>query len=242
MANPEPLRYDSIPPVRYDGGACWDGFVPSNPENTAMAKIALGLSKLTREQNIQLAKDIKTGMTGNANVPTPNPTLVTLGTLTTTAETKLTALNAAKAAHDAALLSCNDGFIALNAGLTQEAAYVQDVTGGDAVKIESCNMPIRKPSLPIGPLGQVLDLKVVAGVNAGELKASWKKLRGAKSYEVQISVDPFTATSWRGVAPSSKVRTVIRDLTSGAKMWVRVRGIGRGQPGPWSDPATMIVP
>lgn len=207
-----------------------------------MAIIALGLSKLTREQNIQLGKDIKTGMTGNANVPNPNPGLVAMGALTTTAETKLTALNAAKAAYDAALLACTDAFIAHNAGLTQQAAYVQDVTGGDAVKIESCNMPIRKPGTPIGPLGQVMNLLVKAGANAGELKASWKKLRGAKSYEVQISVDPYTALTWRGVAPSSKTRTVIGELISGAKMWVRVRGIGKGDPGVWSDVATMIVP
>ena len=59
---------------------------------------------------------------------------------------------------------------------------------------------------------------------------------------MQVSVDPFTPATWRGVAPSSKVRTVIEGQTSGAKMWVRVRGIGKGDPGPWSDPATKIVP
>lgn len=242
MANPEPLRYDSIPPVLWDSGACWDSYVSPATGTNTMAKIALGLGKLTREQNIQLGKDIKTGMNGNANVPNPNPSLVALGALTTTFETKLTALNAAEAAYKAALLACDDAQRAHNAGLTLQAAYVQDVTGGDPVKIESCNMPIRRPNTPIGPLGQVLDLLVKAGVNAGELKASWKKVRGAASYEVQVSVDPFTATSWRGVPPSSKVRTVIADLTSAAKMWVRVRGIGKGDPGPWSDPATMIVP
>jgi hypothetical protein len=110
------------------------------------------------------------------------------------------------------------------------------------VKIESCNMPIKRPNAPVGPLGQVMALVVRAGANAGQLKASWKKLRGAVSYEVQVSADPFGPTTWRGVAPSSKIRTVIGELTSGAKMWVRVRGIGSGEPGPWSDPATMIVP
>ena len=242
MANPEPLRYDSIPPVLYNSGACWDGFVPANPKNTTMAKIALGLGKLKPEAKIQLAKDIKTGMTANANTPTPNPPLATIGTLTTTAETKLTGVNALEEQLQAARLDLANALIALDAGLTQEAAYVQDVTGGDAVKIATTNMPMRRPNEPIGPLGQVLALVVKAGVNAGELKASWKKLRGAASYEVQVSVDPFTPMTWRGVAPSSKIRTVITDLTSGAKMWVRVRGIGSGDPGPWSDPATMIVP
>ena len=207
-----------------------------------MAKIALGLGKLKPEGKIQLAKDIKTGMTGNANTPTPNPSLVTIGTLTTTAETKLTAVDALEEQLKAARLDLGNALVALDAGLTQEAAYVQDVTGGDAIKIATTNMPIRRPSDPIGPLGQVMALKVIAGVNAGELKASWKKLRGAVSYEVQVSVGPFTPTTWRGVAPSARVRTVIEGLTSGAKMWVRVRGVGSGAPGPWSDPATMIVP
>ena len=81
MANPEPLRYDSIPPVLYDGGARYDSFAPANPERNTMAKIALGLGKLSREQNLQLGKSIKTGMTGNPNVPSPNPTLVALGML-----------------------------------------------------------------------------------------------------------------------------------------------------------------
>ena len=207
-----------------------------------MAKIALGLGKLKPEPKIQLAKDIKTGMTGNANVPSPNPTLVELGTLITTAETKLTAVNTLEESLQAARLDLESALDALDDGLTQEAAYVQDVTGGDAVKIATTNMPLRRPNEPIGPLGQVLELAVKEGAYEGELKASWAKLRGAKSYDVQISVDPFTPATWRGVEPSTKVRTVIGGQTPGAKMWVRVRGIGKGDPGPWSDPATKIVP
>jgi len=207
-----------------------------------MSKIALGLGKLKPEPKIQLATDIKTGMTGNVNTPNPNPPLATIGTLTTTCETKLTAVNSLEEQLDAARGELDAALSALDNGLTLEAAYVQDVTGGDAIKIATTNMPIKRPSEPIGPLGQVLDLAVKEGANQGELKASWKRLRGAKSYDVQISVDPFTLTSWQGVAPSPKVRTTITGLTSGAKMWVRVRGIGKAGPGPWSDPATKIVP
>jgi hypothetical protein len=31
-------------------------------------------------------------------------------------------------------------------------------------------------------------------------------------------------------------------LTSGQRVWLRVRGIGSNGPGAWSDPATKIVP
>ena len=207
-----------------------------------MAKIALGLGKLKPEPKIQLAKDIKTGMTGNANTPNPNPPLATIGTLTTTAETKLTAVNALEETLKVARQELENALSALDGGLTLEAAYVQDVTGGDAVKIATTNMPIKRPSVPIGPLGQVQDLKVKAWLHEGELHAGWKKLRGAASYDVQVCADPISPTGWRSVEPSSKVRTVITGLTSGAKMWVKVRGIGKGDPGQWSDPATKIVP
>ncbi|MFN0074841.1 MAG: hypothetical protein ACKVY0_00020 [Prosthecobacter sp.] len=36
--------------------------------------------------------------------------------------------------------------------------------------------------------------------------------------------------------------TTISGLSSGTRIWVRVRGLGANGPGPWSDPATKIVP
>jgi hypothetical protein len=51
-----------------------------------MAKVKLGLRDLTPDQRIDQANTIKTGMTGNASFPTPNPTLAAYGTLITTAQ------------------------------------------------------------------------------------------------------------------------------------------------------------
>ena len=81
----------------------------------------------------------------------------------------MTAVDAAEQALKAARLDLANALSALDAALTQEAAYVQDVTGGDAIKIATTNMP-RRPSLPIGPLDRVLDLVVKAGVNEGGLQ------------------------------------------------------------------------
>jgi hypothetical protein len=42
---------------------------------------------------------------------------------------------------------------------------------------------------------------------------------------------------------ASKSSATIPGLTSGAKLWARVRAVGAdNQPGPWSDPATKVVP
>jgi hypothetical protein len=41
---------------------------------------------------------------------------------------------------------------------------------------------------------------------------------------------------------SSKSFTTLEGLTSGTRMYVRVRGIGKSPAGPWSEPIGKIVP
>lgn len=208
-----------------------------------MAKVKLGLRNLSPDELVGLANQIKTAMTGNANFTTPNPALTALGTLITTAQTKIATYNSAKAAAETALSDRDAALVALRAGLTQEADYVQNVTGGDATKIESAGMSVRDDAAPIGPPTQVLNLVVTVGDNDGSLDASWDPVRGAASYEVQTSVDPITPSSWAFKQTATKSSGTLAGLTTGARMWVRVRAVGSGNtPGPWSDPATKTVP
>ena len=71
---------------------------------------------------------------------------------------------------------------------------------------------------------------------------TWDPTTGAKSYEIQVSPDPYTGTSWVNKAPSTKSKSSLTGLTSGTRVWVRVRATGTGGQGAWSDPATKIVP
>jgi mannose/cellobiose epimerase-like protein (N-acyl-D-glucosamine 2-epimerase family) len=85
---------------------------------------------------------------------------------------------------------------------------------------------------------------LTAGDFDGTLDAAWDPdgNGAAKSYEVQTSADPLSATSWSYKMSATKSSTTLEGLTSGAKQWVRVRGLGAAGPGPWSDPATKTVP
>ena len=58
----------------------------------------------------------------------------------------------------------------------------------------------------------------------------------------RISVDPFTATTWQNKTSVTKSKTTLTGLTSGAKIWVRVRAIGPAGAGTWSDPAIRVAP
>jgi hypothetical protein len=226
----------------YDSGVLYDTPGPQ-PSRNRMAKVKLGLQNLSPEEKIAQANTIKTALTGNANFTTPNPTLAALGTLITTAQTKVAAYDSACAAADTALADRDAALVALCAGLTQEAAYVENVSGGDRVKIESAGMSVRADGAPVGGPTQVLTLVLTEGDREGAIDAAWDAVRGAKSYEVQTSADPVSGTSWSFKMTAGKSSATLNSLTSGSRLWVRVRAIGaENAAGPWSDPAVKTVP
>jgi outer membrane protein assembly factor BamB len=88
----------------------------------------------------------------------------------------------------------------------------------------------------------VANLAITSGDSAGELDLQWDPIPGAKTYEIQTSPDPMTSTSWTSQPSVTKSKTVILGLTSGARVWARVRAVNAAGQGAWSDPATKIVP
>jgi len=233
--------YDSI--ATYDSWLMYDD--PSSPQPTRkkMAKVKLSLRDLSPDQKVDLANTIKTAMTRNANFTTPNPTLAAYGKLIATAQTKINAYNLLTAQAETARLDRDVAIRLLDNGTAQLGDYVQNVSGGDATKIQSAGMSVRDDAAPIGTPARVLNLVLTEGDFEGTLDAAWDRVRGAGSFEIQISVDPITPTSWAFKQSASKSSATIQGLTSGAKLWVHVRAIGAGStPGPWSDPATKVVP
>ena len=236
-------RYDT-PNLFYDSGVRYDEAEPApQPKQTKMAKVKLSLGNLSAEELVAFANTVKTAMTGNASFPTPNPTLAAFGTLITTASTKIAAYNTAKAAAETALADRDAALGALRGGFSLLGDYVQNASGGDVVKIESAGMDVRAATAPVA-MTKVLDLAVSEGDNPGSLDAMWKPVRGARSYEIQVNtVNPDVEANWSFKKSTSKSSDTVAGLTSGAKAWVRVRAIGgHDDAGPYSDPATKVVP
>jgi hypothetical protein len=89
-----------------------------------MSKVKLGLRNLTPDQKIDLANTIKTAMTGNANFPTPNPTLAAFGTMITNAQTGIASHNSAKATEQTALATRDANLRVLNRIQTPKASLI----------------------------------------------------------------------------------------------------------------------
>ena len=104
-------------------------------------------------------------------------------------------------------------------------------------------MSVRSVRAPAA-MTQVLDLVLTVGDNPGSVDAMWTPVAGARSYEAQVNTgDANVEASWSFGKSTSKLSVTLTGLTSGAKLWVRVRAIGGNDgAGPYSDPATKVVP
>ena len=234
--------YDT-PGLTYDSGVVYDDVtLPPTTKRKVMAKVKFSLNQVSDVDTLQTCSDLQTALTGNANFTTPVPPLATFGTAITMAQAALTASNNAAAASKQATADKDAAMATLAALAMQLVAYVDLTAAGDESKILSAGLDVRAAKTPQTVPGQVQNLSLTAGDNAGSLDAHWDFLANGKSYEVQTSADPFTNTSFVTADTVTKSSTTLTGLTSGAKMWVRVRGINSAGKGAWSDPSVKVVP
>ena len=125
--------------------------------------------------------------------------------------------------------------------VSQIASYVESVAGANEALINSAGMdtkaPASAPSMPDTPTG----LEATIGDHDGQLDLSWDTVAGARSYVIQQSADPPTATSWAHAGTSTKSRSTIDGLNSGIRFWFRVAAVGASGQSGWSDPATKTA-
>src|SRR5262245_18025847 len=94
--------YDDVL-LTYDSGVVYHDFAAPQPTRKRMSKAKLGLDRLTPDEKVAYATNVKTAMTGNANFATPVPTLAAVGTLITALQTKINSYNGSVTASQVAL-------------------------------------------------------------------------------------------------------------------------------------------
>jgi len=207
-----------------------------------MAKVKLNFRKLSVPEKVAKARQIVTALTGNANFPNPVPPLATMTTGINDLNTAFTTAQANKQAWKTSVTDQSMKEDTLDQLVSQCASYVESVAGPNEALINSAGMDAKAiggaSTVPDVPSG----LDVTIGDHDGQLDLSWDPVSAAKSYVIQQSADPPTATSWTHAGTSTKSSTTIDGLTSGTRHWFRVSAIGAGGQSGWSDPATKIAP
>lgn len=235
------------------GAVCDSEGVPDNNQtknNKPMADIKLSLSRSNPAQVIEIAAKLAglLAPAAPATPPIPNMdgTVADLNTKLTAATTANNAYEAAKA-QIASLRTTRDNAaddLRNEVNLAGNAAMKE--SKGDAASLQAAGFEIAgaTPSPP-PVLTPPQNLALTAGDHDATLDASCDP-PGAKhivrSYQWQYTTgDPVTGT-YADVQPTSASNTTLTGLTSGQRIWVRVRVVTTHGTTDWSDPAAKIVP
>ena len=104
--------------------------------------------------------------------------------------------------------------------------YVLFIADGDyEIAVSSC-FDLAKPYGSAPGVSEPRGLKLQDGINAGELLLRFKKVRGAKMYIYQYSLDPEKG-EWLS-AKGTTTRFLAKSLEHGKRYWFRVVAVGKG--------------
>ena len=170
---------------------------------------------------------IVAAMTGDAAFPTPTPTLASLTALNDAFEEALE--KAASGSRQEQAVKRQTRAAVINQ-LHLLSNYVMFTAANDEVVATSSGFSVSKPSEPrpniVAPSG--IDLQ--NGVNRGELKVSFPKVKGAMAYVCELAPSPLTPDSVWTRVESTSCKITITGLESGKEYNCRITAIGpKGQ-------------
>lgn len=192
----------------------------------------------TRDKDLDNKGDaIIKALTDNSNFPTTDPTLATV-------QTALTAFEEALAlppgnARDEQVAATRKVLTDLLERLARNLELVPGVT--DAM-LATTGFDMRQaPTRTGAPVDAPGNLRAKATGTMGSVQLLCDPSDRAKSYEVQYTLDPNNGPWIDGGTFGNTRRIIISGLTRGKDHFFRVRAIGPDGPGPWSDPASIMV-
>lgn len=205
-----------------------------------MSQVKLELAARNDDDLHQFAETHIAEMAGNANFPTPSPTVLAFQAVYDDYCAKLTAFQQAALAAEAATVLKEAARVAISQALNDRGNYVQTTSGGDEAKILSSGFGVRAQPAPVGPLPAPVDFMPSMGDVPGEVDLSWSAVRGARTYVIECREQGTTGPWTSKVA--TKSRASVAGLTSGKIYTFRVAAVGAAGQGPWSLEAARMAP
>ena len=203
-------------------------------------KIKLALAGINAAGLIEKCGTLVTKLAGNANFPSPTPSIADL----TTALTELTSATIAASRGDRELIIVRKDKERVVADMIRTlAGYITMTAEGDGAKIISSGFDLAKLPEPQPALSRPVSFKAERGRHTGEVELSWRLVRNAASYVVEMTTsDPQLAeTKWTTAAITTKVKVKFADLNVGEFYYYRVKAIGRNSESIYSDISLVMT-
>jgi hypothetical protein len=204
-----------------------------------MAKVKIGIARLNASETLLKASHVITQITGNANFPSPTPTILQI----------MNAHNALLKATDEAMGRDHEKVALrkirhheMKLLMSQLAYYVQDASGGDEEKIISSGFETVAPPSRVPLLLPPENLTAFPKWEPGKIMLRWKRIYKAHGYIVEMTEgNPEDQTLWKPIAFPTKAKQLITGLKTGHVYWFRIKAINpAGVSGP-SDPARSMA-
>ena len=202
------------------------------------AKVALKLTNVSPREKLQRLKKVIAQMTGNAHAPSPNPPLADAQQHHDEAEEVLNKIDALEKELEMWRAQRTKHVAVAMGDYAALGAYMQNRAQGNPAILTSGGFELLRPRSPVQPMSMATDVVMWTGEDEGTAKAKWKRVKGVRSYEVQLSTD---AKQWTHEASITTSRYQLTGKPSGTRMWIRVRALNKLGPGPWSDPACATI-
>lgn len=204
-----------------------------------LLRLTNGFDKMSDANLVVRSQNIIAAMTGNANFPTPDPTLAVMQT----------ALNAYSDALDAAKTGDKTDIAIKNqkkADLVDQihllGAYVLYTSKQDSAIAISSGFTVAKDPSPAPDITKPENFQVDNGLNSGELQVSCNAVPGARSYMYQYTSDAAVtdATQWETETGTVR-KNLFYGLNSGTRYWCRVAAVGINGQVVYSEPVARIA-
>jgi len=197
-------------------------------------KILVNFFRYSIANLISKAQTVMASLTGNPDIPTPQPTPAQLQTGITDL---ITAKDAAETGGKQAKELRNQKRDILIGLLKQEAAYVSMIANNNVAVMLGAGFDVSKIPSPIGPLPKPEKFEV-SSPQKSWLQLSLKRIKGAGNY--QFEYKKVGDAEWTIVC-SPKAKIIITGLDSAAQYIGRVLPIGANTDRTYSDEITAVV-
>jgi len=230
-----------------------------------MNKISRNWSRLNREERLALAETVVGRLEQGQDAIVADPAFSALKEWLVATRKHFASVKTAEQELSRLLLRRETAEDALIVSLEAVADVLEKTTGGVREKILATGFEAVGGVAPQQvALTQVINFSVSAGDFDGELDTHWDAVRGAVFYDLQICTgDPANEKKWKEISLSKPMRSMdsasdpseeysrtgvrrtkatLSELSSGKRVWVRVRAACATGAGPWSEPRSKLVP
>jgi len=210
-------------------------------------KLVIAFDSLNEADFQAKAGNILSALTNNQNFPEPWPEPVpSLAQLNEAFRLYLDAYHASLTRDTLKIAQRDATRETLTDLLKHLANYLELIAHLDTAMLATTGYDLRKDivrGIHGGTLPAPSDFKITHGPKSGSLMLHVARLAGAKSYDVQMAQgDPTIEINWQHATNSATgTHILLEGLTPAQTYWFRIRAIGSGGEGVWTDPVSVIV-